>query len=80
MSVAANVCTRATGRLFITDKSTKQRFLIDTGSDLCAYPRKLIPQRRKRVNYDLCPSNGTTICTYGWLPLSLNLGLRREFM
>jgi hypothetical protein len=43
------------------------------------YPSKLIPQRRKRVNYDLYADNGTTIRTYGWLPLSLNLGLRREF-
>jgi hypothetical protein len=39
----------------------------------------LIPRRRERVNYDLCAANGTTIRTYGWLPLSLNLGLRKEF-
>jgi hypothetical protein len=39
----------------------------------------LIPRRRERVNYDLCAANGTTIRTYGRLPLSLNLGLRREF-
>jgi hypothetical protein len=38
-----NVCAAATGHLFITDKSTKQRFLIDTGSDLCVFSRKLIP-------------------------------------
>jgi hypothetical protein len=43
------------------------------------FPRKFIPQRRERVNYDLCAANGTIIRTYGWLPLSLNLGLRREF-
>jgi hypothetical protein len=43
------------------------------------YPRKLIPRRRERVNYDLCAANGTTIPTYGWLSLSLNLGLRRDF-
>jgi hypothetical protein len=78
-STAANVCTTDTGRLFITDKTTKFRFLIDRGSDLCVFPRKLIPQRRSRVNYDLCVANGTTIPTYGWLPLSFNLGLRREF-
>jgi hypothetical protein len=41
--------------------------------------RKLILQRRTRVNY-LCVANGTTIPTYGWLPLSLNLGLRRDFI
>jgi hypothetical protein len=31
------------------------------------------------VNYDLCAANGTSIQTYGWLPLSLNFGLRRDF-
>jgi hypothetical protein len=35
------------------------------------YPRKLIPQRRERVNYDLCVANGTTIRTYGRLPSAL---------
>jgi hypothetical protein len=33
----------------------------------------------ERVDYDLCAANGTTIYTYGWLPLSLNFGLRRDF-
>jgi hypothetical protein len=31
------------------------------------------------VNYDLYAANGNTIHTYGWLPLSLNLRLCREF-
>jgi hypothetical protein len=74
-----DVCTTATGRLFINDKSTKQRFLIDTGSDLCVFRRKLIPQCREHVDYDLCAANGTTIRPYGWLSLSLNLELRRQF-
>jgi hypothetical protein len=60
-------------------KTSKRRFLIDTGSDLCVFPRKLIPQRRLRIHYDHCAANGTTIPTYGWLPLSLNLGMRRDF-
>jgi hypothetical protein len=34
----------------------------------------------EQVDYDLCAANGSTIHTYGWLPLSLNLGLRRDFM
>jgi hypothetical protein len=33
----------------------------------------------EQVNYDLCAANGSTIHTYGWLPLSLNLRLRRDF-
>jgi hypothetical protein len=47
-SAAAHVCTTATGCLFVTDKSSKQRFLIDTGSDLCVFPRKLRPLRGQR--------------------------------
>jgi hypothetical protein len=78
---AANVCTTTTttGSLFITDRVSKRRFLIDTGSDLCVFPRKLVPGRRERVNYDLFAANGSTIPTYGWIPVSLNLGLRRDF-
>jgi hypothetical protein len=53
--------------------------LIDTGSDLCVYARRLIPQHRELVHYDLCAANGTTIHSYGWLPLSLNFGLSRDF-
>jgi hypothetical protein len=63
----------------VTDRFSQRRFLVDTGSDLCVFPRNLVPQRRSRVNYDLCAANGTTIHTYGWLPLRLNLGLRRDF-
>jgi hypothetical protein len=53
--------------------------LVDTGSDLCVYPRRLVPRRKERANYDLCAANGTTTHTYGWLPFSLNLGVRRDF-
>jgi hypothetical protein len=77
--LVANVCTTTTGRLFITDPVSKLRFLIDTGSDLCVFPRKLIPWRRERVNYDLFAANGSTIPTYGWIPVSFNLCLRRDF-
>jgi hypothetical protein len=56
------------------DKSSKRQFLVNTGSDLCVYHRRLVPRRKERANYDLCAANGTTIHTYGWLPLSLNFG------
>jgi hypothetical protein len=54
-------------------------YLLDTGSDLCIFPRKLLPGRRERMDYNLYAANGTTIPTYGWTSRSLNLGLRREF-
>jgi hypothetical protein len=48
---------------------SKRQFLVDTGSDLYVYSHKLIPRRKERVNYHLRAANGTTISTYGRLPL-----------
>jgi hypothetical protein len=42
-SPAALVRPTMTGCLFFTDSYIKWQFLIDTGCDLCMYPRKLIP-------------------------------------
>jgi hypothetical protein len=61
---AANFCTTSSGRLFVTDRTTKQRYLVDTGSDLCVFPRKLLPGRRERTDYTPYAANGTTIPTY----------------
>jgi hypothetical protein len=40
--MAANVCTTTSGRLFVMDRNSKQRYLVDTGSDLCVFPRRLL--------------------------------------
>ena len=77
--MAADSCSTTSGRLFVTDRVSKLRFLIDTGSDLCVFPRRLAPGRRERTSYDLFAANGTPIPTYGWYTLTLNLGLRRDF-
>jgi hypothetical protein len=76
---AAKVCTTSSGRLFISDLITKQRYLVDMGSDLCVFPRKLLPGHRERTDYILYAANGTTIPTYGWTSRGLNLELRRDF-
>jgi len=76
---AANVCATSSGRLFTTGHITKQRYLVDTGSDLCVFPRKLLPGRRERTDYTLYAANGTTTPTYGWTSRNLNLRLRRDF-
>jgi hypothetical protein len=60
MLTAANVCTTSSGRLFITDK---QQYLVDTGSDLCFFPRKLLPGRLERTGYTLYAANGTNTST-----------------
>ena len=76
---AANVCTTSSGCLFITDRVTKQWYLINTRSNLSVFPRRLLPECRVRINYSLYAANGTTIPTYRWISRSLNLGLRRDF-
>ena len=44
--VAENGCPINPARFFVADKITKYRFLINTGSDVCVFPRKLIPNRK----------------------------------
>lgn len=70
----------ASRRLYIVDRATKVAYLIDTGADLCVFPRNLVRNKRlSKSNYELFAANGTPIATYGLCTLSLNLGLRREF-
>lgn len=77
--MATNDCPLSTGRLFVTDRRTKIQFLVDTGSDLCVFPRSALKERRPKTTYQLSAANGSTINTYGDLYLKLDLGLRREF-
>jgi hypothetical protein len=61
----AHVCATATGRLFVTDRTSKRQFLVDTAPDLCLYFRRLILGRKERVSYHLCAANSTTMHIYG---------------
>jgi hypothetical protein len=63
-STAAHICATTIGRLFITDRLSKRQLQVDTGSDLCVYPRRFIPRCKKRIIYDLCAADGTTNYTY----------------
>lgn len=78
-SIMATADCPSTGRLFVTDHITKTQFLVDTGSDLCVFPMSALKNRRQKTSYQLCAANGSTISTYGYLHLGLNLGLRRDF-
>lgn len=78
--MATNDCpSTATGRLFVTDRSSKTQYLVDTGSDLCVFPRTALCDRRTRTGYNLCAANGSSIATYGYVNLDLDFGLRRTF-
>ncbi|CAB0000709.1 unnamed protein product [Nesidiocoris tenuis] len=65
--------------LFVTDRLSKRRFLIDTGSDVCVIPpsfedKRAGPHRRSLYSVDNSPIN-----TYGERILTLDLGLGRSF-
>lgn len=77
--MAATDCHSSSSRLYITDKNSQQRFLVDTGSDLCCYPRRLLRGRFSATNYELSAANNSSIKTYGCTPLRLDFGLRRDF-
>jgi hypothetical protein len=51
--MAEDACSAHTGRLFITDRVRKLRFLIDTGSDVCVVARRHAPGRRECMSYDI---------------------------
>lgn len=53
--------------------------MIDTGSDLCCFPLRLLKGQHRSTDFELRAANGSIIKTYGQITLSLNLGLRREF-
>lgn len=77
--IATHDCPSYTGRLFVTDQTSKVQFLVDTGSDLCVFPRSLLKERRQKTEYELRAANGSTIATYGYTHFKLDLGLRRSF-
>jgi len=75
--MAASDAGHPTRRFFTTDCNTGISFLIDTGADLCVYPRKMVRGQRQKSSYELSAANGTIIHTYGTETMTLNLGLRR---
>lgn len=55
------------------------QFLVDTGSDLCVFPRSAVKTPCSKSKFTLTAANNSVIHTYGLTQLQLNLGLRRVF-
>jgi len=76
MSPAQNTPDTNTRRLFVTERVSGTRFLVDTGADVSV----VLPQnRRNKSKITLSAANGTLIATFGQKLLQLDLGLRRNF-
>ncbi|XP_051172573.1 uncharacterized protein LOC127288912 [Leptopilina boulardi] len=65
--LADDISLSKSRRLFVTDESSRTRFLIDTGADLCVVSRIQLPEPRAKSSYELFAGNRTII------------GLRRQF-
>lgn len=65
-------------RLHIRDRTSRNLYLVDTGSDISIIPSKYA-RNRERSETVLYAANNTRIRTYGEERISVNLGLRREF-
>ena len=57
-SVAAACNCNSSSRLYVTDRLTKNSFLVDTGADV--YPRSRLRERRTHSSYELFAANGIT--------------------
>ena len=74
-SVAGHLTSRL---LFVTDKTSGRRFLVDTGAEVSVLP-PTAADRKHRQDLGLQAVNGSPIPTYGTRSLTLDLGLRRVF-
>ncbi|UYV64301.1 hypothetical protein LAZ67_3000207 [Cordylochernes scorpioides] len=75
---AAGQSIRRNSRLFVSDKKTGMRFLVDSGADVSIIPYK--GKLGTTLNdFKLYAANGKEISAYGTQILSLDLGLQRQF-
>ncbi|XP_039429735.1 uncharacterized protein LOC120413094 [Culex pipiens pallens] len=66
-------------RLLIYDRSSKTKYLIDTGSDVSIVPAQMSDKRNPTSDIQLHAANGSNIKVYGSRCVNTDLGLRRKF-
>ncbi|GFV17220.1 retrovirus-related Pol polyprotein from transposon 17.6 [Trichonephila clavipes] len=72
--------SKHTSRLFLLDRKSGQKFLIDSGSEICVIPPSPTMNKSPQSNFALFAANNTKIPAYGMVRKELNLGLRRPFI
>ncbi|GFY15154.1 hypothetical protein TNCV_1569681 [Trichonephila clavipes] len=72
--------SKHTSRLFLLDRKSGQKFLIDSGSEICVIPPSPTMNKSPQSNFSLFAANNTKIPAYGMVCKELNLGLRRPFI
>ncbi|GFV90056.1 transposon Tf2-11 polyprotein [Trichonephila clavipes] len=72
--------SKHTSRLFLLDRKSGQKFLIDSGSEICVIPPSPTMNKSPQSNFSLFAANNTKIPAYGMVRKELNLSLRRPFI
>ncbi|GFT89449.1 transposon Tf2-11 polyprotein [Trichonephila clavipes] len=72
--------SKHTSRLFLLDHKSGQKFLIDSGSEICVLPPSPTMNKSPQSKFSLFAANNTKIPAYGMVRKELNLGLRRPFI
>ncbi|GFT40456.1 transposon Tf2-8 polyprotein [Trichonephila clavipes] len=72
--------SKHTSRLFLLDRKSGQKFLIDSGSEICVIPPSPTMNKSPQSNFSLFAANNTKIPAYGMVRKELNLGLRQPFI
>ncbi|GFV59531.1 uncharacterized protein TNCV_1752701 [Trichonephila clavipes] len=72
--------SKHTSRLFLLDRKSGQKFLIDSGSEICVIPPSPTMNKSPQSNFSLFAANNTKVPAYGMVRKELNLGLRRPFI
>ncbi|GFU43364.1 uncharacterized protein TNCV_2480921 [Trichonephila clavipes] len=73
--------SKHTSRLFLLDRKSGQKFLIDSGSEICVIPPSPTMNKSPLSLTSPCLlTNNTKIPAYGMVRKELNLGLRRPFI
>ncbi|GFX37791.1 transposon Tf2-11 polyprotein [Trichonephila clavipes] len=72
--------SKHTSQLFLLDRKSGQKFLIDSGSEICVIPPSPTMNKSPQSNFSLFAANNTKIPAYDMVRKELNLGLRRPFI
>lgn len=72
--------TTKTSRLFVHDRKSGLRFLVDSGSEISVLPPASNKKSSPQTNFALYAANNTKIPAYGFINKQLDLGLRKPFL
>lgn len=78
MSATTTPIAKTSCRLYVYDKRSHIKFLIDSGSDVSCIPAPKFKKMRPEP-LELYAANNTTIKTFGSRLINVDLGLRRDF-